>query len=157
MLRGSTSPWHAYLEVLPQRFDTPMFWSAAELAELQASAVAGRVGRADADRLLSEHVVARIRGVVRELTGGGEEEEVGGEETWNDERLLELAHRVGSAIMAYAFDLEAEGDEDQDEDDDWVEDTSAKMSMGMVPMADILNSDAEFNVSFPLSQRWVFH
>jgi hypothetical protein len=45
--------------------------------------------------------------------------------------------------MAYAFDLEAE-DEDEGEDG-WVEVKESK-TLGMVPMADMLNADAEFNV-----------
>jgi hypothetical protein len=49
--------------------------------------------------------------------------------------------------MAYAFDLENDDDEEQEGEDEWVEDKDGKVLMGMVPMADILNADAEFNVS----------
>ena len=64
----------------------------------------------------------------------------------SDEQLVQLAHRMGSTIMAYAFDLENDEDRDEDEEDGWVEDRDGKAMMGMVPMADILNADAEFNV-----------
>ena len=45
--------------------------------------------------------------------------------------------------MAYAFDIEAE--DESEEEDGWVEDKESR-TLGMVPMADILNADAEFNV-----------
>lgn len=55
---------------------------------------------------------------------------------------------MGSLIMAYAFDLDKESENEEEEaegEDGWVEDKDNTM-LGMVPMADILNSDAEFNV-----------
>ena len=57
---------------------------------------------------------------------------------------------MGSTIMAYAFDLENDEDKPdaEDEDDEWVEDREGRLTMGMVPMADILNADVVFNVSF---------
>jgi hypothetical protein len=52
---------------------------------------------------------------------------------------------MGSTIMAYAFDLENEDGHEENEEEEWVEDKDGKTMMGMVPMADILNADAEFN------------
>jgi N-lysine methyltransferase SETD6 len=75
-----------------------------------------------------------------------------GVERWSEDQLMNLAHRMGSTIMAYAFDLENDEDEkaaeDDEEDDEWMEDKDGKLMMGMVPMADILNADAEFNASY---------
>ena len=34
--------WGPYFRTLPTTFDTPMFWSAVELEELQGTAVVGR-------------------------------------------------------------------------------------------------------------------
>lgn len=34
--------WEPYIRTLPTTFDTPMFWSAEELEELQGTAVVGR-------------------------------------------------------------------------------------------------------------------
>jgi SET domain-containing protein 6 len=48
--------------------------------------------------------------------------------------------------MAYAFDLDNANEESEDEEDGWVEDREGKTMLGMVPMADILNANAEFNV-----------
>ena len=53
--------------------------------------------------------------------------------------------------MAYAFDIEGEGEQDEDEEEGWVEDKEGKTLMGMVPMADILNANAEFNVGSAIS------
>jgi hypothetical protein len=43
-LRGEQSSWKPYFDVLPQAFDTPMFWSQDELSELQASPLVAKVG-----------------------------------------------------------------------------------------------------------------
>ncbi|KAK3309254.1 uncharacterized protein B0T15DRAFT_483668 [Chaetomium strumarium] len=142
-LQGGASRWKPYLDILPSSFDTPMFWSPVELCELQASALVGKIGKAEADRMIQTKILPVIRA----------HEDVFfalGSQRLDDAQLLELAHRFGSTIMAYAFDLEkddddekeAEGDEDADE---WVEDREGKTMLGMVPMADLLNADAEFN------------
>lgn len=43
--RGSASRWSGYLETLPTQFDTPMFWSEVEIAELAGTAVVGLSAR----------------------------------------------------------------------------------------------------------------
>jgi len=48
---GAASPWRAYLDALPPTYDTPLFWTVAELAVLRPSpqlrrAVSGRVAGA---------------------------------------------------------------------------------------------------------------
>jgi UV DNA damage endonuclease len=53
---------------------------------------------------------------------------------------------MGSTIMSYAFDFQNEDEEDEKDEEEWVEDREPKSTMGMVPMADILNADAEYNV-----------
>lgn len=147
-LHGATSPWKAYLDVLPrgpEDFSTPMFWDTAELAELQASPVASKVGRGEAERMIRRQILPAVRA----------HEDVffpPGESKLDDEALVALAFRMGSVIMAYAFDLENEDEEgtvngngEGDEDDEWVEDREGRTTLGMVPMADILNADAAFN------------
>ncbi|KAH6847017.1 hypothetical protein B0I37DRAFT_310128 [Chaetomium sp. MPI-CAGE-AT-0009] len=122
-LQGDSSRWKPYLDVLPSAFDTPMFWSPAELSSLQASALVAKVGKEEADRMIRAKILP----------------------------LLQLAHRMGSTIMAYAFDLEKDEADDDDDDDNeeeeegWVEDREGKTMLGMVPMADLLNADACFN------------
>ncbi|KAL8364952.1 hypothetical protein RB595_003983 [Gaeumannomyces hyphopodioides] len=147
-LRGPISHWHRYLDVLPDRFETPMFWSAAELAELQASPVVASIGRAEADAMIRSRILPVVR-QNRSLFQGR------GDAAVNDEELVALAHRMGSTIMAYAFDLERDDaiDGDKADSDGWVEDRDGRTSMGMVPMADILNADAEFNAHINHSEE----
>jgi SET domain-containing protein 6 len=125
-----------------------MFWTPEELGQLQASAVVGRVGRAEADEMILGRIVPVVRahGDVFLAQGSGK--------SVSDEEIVSLAHRLGSAIMAYAFDLERDDDDDDDDEEDaedgWVEDRAAARAgsaavLGMVPMADILNADAQFN------------
>lgn len=136
-LLGAASAWRPYLDVLPEAFATPMFWTPAELAALQTSATVAKIGRESADNMFRGILLPAVRanaGVFR------------GSEGLSDDQLLALAHRMGSTIMAYAFDLENDEEREDDEEDGWVEDRDGKAMMGMVPMADILNADAEFNV-----------
>lgn len=135
---GSSSAWKPYLDVLPEAFDTPMFWSDDELQELQASPLRSRIGKADAEDVFRSKLLPVIRSRPDVFLCGGD---------CSDEFLMQLAHRMGSTIMAYAFDLESEDAEADDNDDGWAEDRDGRSIMGMVPMADMLNADAEFNVS----------
>ncbi|KAJ3497450.1 hypothetical protein NLG97_g1883 [Lecanicillium saksenae] len=136
-LRGPSSAWRPYLDVLPGTFATPMFWAPEELGALQASATVGKVGRESAENMFRGILLPVVRANAGVFAGS---------EALSDEQLVALAHRMGSTIMAYAFDLEPEEEEEEEEEDGWVEDRDGKAMMGMVPMADILNADAEFNV-----------
>lgn len=135
-LDGESSAWKPYLDVLPETFDTPMFWSDEELSNLQGSSLLHRIGKADAEAVFRAKLLPTIRSNPGVFRSSGH---------CSDGDLIQLAHRMGSTIMAYAFDLENDPDEENDEDG-WVEDREGKSLMGMVPMADILNADAEFNV-----------
>ncbi|KAG6355973.1 hypothetical protein INS49_015358 [Diaporthe citri] len=147
-LQGASSSWRPYLDVLPTigDFSTPMFWAADELAELQASPVAGKVGKDEAEKMVRTKILPVVRAHPAVFFPEGSAE-------LSDEELVQLAFRMGSVIMAYAFDLEKEDDEEKDdedaedaeEEDEWVEDREGKTMLGMVPMADILNADATFN------------
>ncbi|KAJ4321275.1 N-lysine methyltransferase setd6 [Fusarium piperis] len=134
-LQGEKSPWKPYFDVLPSAFDTPMFWSESELDQLQASHMRHKIGKADAENMFRKTLLPIIRN----------NSSIFGGENRSDDDLVEIAHRMGSTIMAYAFDLENDEDEEEEEADGWVEDRDGKSMMGMVPMADILNADAEFN------------
>ncbi|KAM3524298.1 hypothetical protein MY4038_007798 [Beauveria bassiana] len=136
-LRGAASAWRPYLDVLPATFETPMFWTGAELGALQAGATAGKVGRESAEDTFRGILLPVVRAHPDVFQGSA---------ALSDEALVALAHRMGSTIMAYAFDLENDEErEDEEDEDGWVEDRDGKAMMGMVPMADILNADAEFN------------
>ncbi|KAJ4251929.1 Ribosomal lysine N-methyltransferase 4 [Fusarium torreyae] len=133
-LQREKSQWKPYFDVLPSSFDTPMFWNDNELDQLQASHMRHKIGKADAEEMFTKTLLP----IIRKNAG------IFGADNKNDVELIEIAHRMGSTIMAYAFDLEND-EEEEEEADGWVEDRDGKSMMGMVPMADILNADAEFN------------
>ena len=117
-----------------------MFWPSEDLAELRGSDVVRKIGKEDADRMIRSRILPVIRaheGVFFGSLGEGAQ--------LSDDQLVELAHRMGSAIMAYAFDLEKDEEEEEEAEDEWVEDREGRTMLGMVPMADMLNADAEFN------------
>ncbi|KAK8221157.1 hypothetical protein IWZ01DRAFT_556526 [Phyllosticta capitalensis] len=139
-LRGSDSAWKPYFDVLPESFNTLMFWSQEELAELQASAVTQKIGKAHADQIFSESIIPLIRSHAAAFFPDGTGASV------SDQELLALAHRMGSTIMAYAFDIEQESTgKDVDEDGYESEEEEADLPKGMVPLADMLNADADKN------------
>lgn len=141
-LQGDNSPWKPYFDVLPTEFETLMWWSEQELAELQASSIVSKISKDEADTMLRTKVLPVVEKHADIFYPQGCAK-------LSEDQLLILAHRMGSAIMAYAFDLENDDDEEADPEngDEWIEDKEGTLMMGMVPMADILNADAEFNVS----------
>ncbi|KAI0201187.1 SET domain-containing protein [Astrocystis sublimbata] len=137
-LQGDKSRWQPYFDVLPTEFDTLMWWSDKELDYLQASSIVAKIGKNDADSMFR----ARVLPIVEK---NPDVFYPAGVPRLTEDELLLLAHRIGSTIMAYAFDLENDDDEEQEGEDEWVEDREGKVLMGMVPMADVLNADAVFN------------
>ena len=134
---GERSAWKPYFDVLPEHFDTLMFWSEVELSWLTGAAVVNKVGKESADATFKEQIVP----VIRART------DVFNANMLDDEDLLRLCHRMGSIIMAYAFDIEKPGSEQETGEDGWEEDDEENQSAqkGMVPMADLLNADGDKN------------
>lgn len=60
-LQGPRSKWKPYFDVLPETFDTLMFWSNAELSELQGSAVLQKIGKIEADKTFRKEILPRIQ------------------------------------------------------------------------------------------------
>lgn len=140
-LQGDASEWKTYFDVLPQTFDTPIFWSEAELKELKGTCLTTeKIGKQESDEMLRNKILPIVSKHPNVFYPGGAEQ-------LSEEELLALAHRIGSTIMAYAFDLDNGGEQSDDEEDGWVVDHDGKTTLGMVPMADILNANAEFNAS----------
>ncbi|OQV02867.1 hypothetical protein CLAIMM_07991 isoform 2 [Cladophialophora immunda] len=141
-LRNEKSPWHAYFQVLPTKFDSLMFWNATELKALQASAVVDKISRTQAEESWKEKMIPIMLSHPELFPVAGQND------SDRTEELIKLAHIAGSSIMAYAFDVDEDddkndvnnGSEDEFEDDD--EDEPLK---GMVPFADMLNADADRN------------
>lgn len=137
--RGAESPWKAYFDILPSHFDTLMFWSEQELRHLQGSAVVNKISKQGADRTFTETLLP----IVQSNADAFRLQNAGASD------ILSLFHRMGSTIMAYAFDLEkpASAENASESGDGWEEDDEdgASLSKGMVPLADLLNADAHRN------------
>ncbi|KAG0648428.1 Ribosomal lysine N-methyltransferase 4 [Hyphodiscus hymeniophilus] len=125
------SKWAPYFSVLPQELDSLVFWSDSELAELQASTVAHKIGKVKAEEMFSQHIAPLG------LT----------------DCSTDMCHRVASIIMAYAFDIPekistTEGDTSLgDVEDELISDDEGdeKTLLSMIPLADMLNADAARN------------
>jgi len=139
-LQGESSRWKPYIDILPTTFDTPIFWTEDELKELDDTILTTeKIGKQESDEMLRSRILPVI---LQHPTVFFPE----GAHQLEEDELLVLAHRMGSTIMAYAFDLDNDNEQSDDEEDGWVEDREGHMKLGMVPMADVLNANAEFNV-----------
>lgn len=142
---GEASNWAPYFSVLPTDFNTLMFWSDDELAELQASAVLSKIGKEGAEEAFMEQLLPVIEEFATVFFAGDERAKQRAEEM-RDERNVTLMHKVGSLIMAYAFDVEpATPRKDVDEDGFAEEEEDEALPKGMIPLADMLNADADRN------------
>lgn len=140
---GSASNWAPYFAVLPTDFDTLMFWTEDELAELQASAVVNKIGKEGANEAFTEQLLPVIEEFADVIFSGDERAKDKAKEMRAPENL-ELMHKMGSLIMAYGFDVEpAITDKEVDEEGFVEEEEDAALPKGMVPLADMLNADAD--------------
>jgi SET domain-containing protein 6 len=137
--QAQNSKWAPYFDVLPTDFDTLMFWSEAELKDLKGSAVVNKIGKASADATFEEQILPIVYQNVQAFNA----------QSLSNEQLLALCHRMGSTIMSYAFDLEKAGAGSDDEQEEWEEDSEdgsgPVLPKGMVPLADMLNANADLN------------
>jgi SET domain-containing protein 6 len=137
--QAQNSKWAPYFDVLPTDFDTLMFWSEAELKDLQGSAVVNKIGKASADATFEEQILPIVYRNVQAFNA----------QSLSNDQLLALCHRMGSTIMSYAFDLEKAGAASDEEQEEWEEDSEdgsgPVLPKGMVPLADMLNANADLN------------
>lgn len=142
-LQGDASRWKPYFDVLPFSFDTPIFWSESELHELRGTSLTPeKIGKKESDDMIQSKILPVIQQNASVFYPAGAPH-------LGEEDLLQLAHRMGSTIMAYAFDLENDDEDEENEEDGWVEDREGKIMLGMIPLADMLNANADFNVRCP--------
>lgn len=142
---NNASNWAPYFRVLPNDFNTLMFWSEDELAELQASAVVHKIGRQSADENFKNELIPVIKEFAQLIFAGDERAQQRAAEMESEAGML-LMHKMGSLIMAYAFDVEpAQSQKEVDEEGYASEDEDEALPKGMVPMADMLNADADNN------------
>ncbi|KAH8431302.1 ribosomal lysine N-methyltransferase [Aspergillus melleus] len=144
-LLGEQSAWAPYFKVLPRKFDTLMFWSAPELQELQGSSIIEKIGKEGAEKSILQTIAPIVRAnpnLFPPIEGLASYDGDAGTEV-----LLNLAHVMGSLIMAYAFDIEKPEDEEENDDgeDGYLTDEEEMLPKGMVPLADLLNANADQN------------
>ncbi|KAL6703072.1 Ribosomal lysine N-methyltransferase 4 [Coniothyrium glycines] len=138
-LQGEASRWKPYIDVLPTSFDTPIFWSEEELKELEGTILtAEKIGKQESDEMIRSRIIPLVQHNAAIFYANATIR-------LSEDDLLALAHQIGSTIMSYAFDLDNGNEQSDDEEDGWVEDRDGQTMLGMVPMADILNANAEFN------------
>lgn len=148
--QGQDSRWWPYLQILPTNFDTLIYWSPSELAELEGSAVLDKIGKDDADASFTKFLLPIVQqdpdlfGRYSKNFGGNDAKAV----------LLELAHRMATLIMAYGFDLETETpSSDEEEEMDGSSQSAYELNKGMVPLADLFNADGDMNNVRPFPLR----
>lgn len=137
------SVWKQYFHVLPTEFDTLMFWTGQELSSLQASAILDKIGKQEAEQSILETLLPVVRSHPDLFPPTPEIPSFDGDVGANS--LLRMAHRMGSLIMAYAFDIEKGEDEEETGEDGYLTDDEDQLPKGMVPLADLLNADADRN------------
>ena len=145
-LKGDKSVWHPYFQLLPETFDTLMFWTSSELSELKGSDVLNKIGKETAEESWDATIIPVMQ--------SNQEYFPVPFTSFQDhrDRLIKLAHFAGSLIMAYAFDIDeddlnrAEGSNDDGESpegSDLTEDDEDDPAKGLIPFADMLNADAD--------------
>ncbi|KAF1813298.1 SET domain-containing protein [Eremomyces bilateralis CBS 781.70] len=139
--RGRDSPWFPYLSILPTEFNTLMYWSDHELAELRGSTVLQRIGKKQAD----EDFLGRMIPLMLQHAEVFFNVQPGEPIPMMPDHLLALLHQFASTIMAYAFDLASPETGEADEDGYVSDPDEADCPKGLVPMADMLNADADRN------------
>lgn len=137
-----SSKWWPYLQLLPTHFDTLIYWSPSELAELEGSAVLNKIGKDGADESFRKILLPIVQ---QNLDLFGRHSRPFQAPNAEDS-LLALAHRMATLIMAYGFDLEAETSSSDDEDEmDGSSQAAYELNKGMVPLADLFNADGNLN------------
>jgi SET domain-containing protein 6 len=138
------SPWKAYIDLLPTEFNSLMFWTPDELKELKGSAVLEKIGKEDAETMFLEKLLPVVR--ENESVFSNTSLAAVPEGVPFETHFLNTAHRMASVILSYSFDLVVPGQEEEENSDDSDEEDEEKAHYkAMVPMADMLNADADRN------------
>ena len=132
-LRDDLDPnWKPYFDIMPpaNSFDSLMFWTTEELAELEGCMVLGKIGKEQAEVEFRESVLPFVE-ANEAVFGPGASERY----------TMELFHHMGSLVLSRSFHVEAkEAEEESDDEDDDEEERESIGDVAMVPMADLLNA-----------------
>ncbi|KAH8118945.1 SET domain-containing protein [Phellopilus nigrolimitatus] len=158
---GEKSRWSGYLETLPKKFDTPMFWSADDLKELYGTAVIDKIGKDEAERDYHEKLVPALQSRPDlfdlshvssfyslenyHLMGSRILSRSFQVEKWEGDAGDDENHEENQAVQEDTMDIDGEvaehqADNDAKDDDDDDDDEADPSDVAMVPMADMLNA-----------------
>ncbi|KAK9318973.1 hypothetical protein V1517DRAFT_334035 [Lipomyces orientalis] len=119
------SRWKPYLDILPRKFTTPMFWSEADLEELSGTTVLSQLGKSDAEATYRDIVLPIVKKHTAVFA--------------KVDHSISAYHRMGSLILSYSFDIEREGQCDKNE----VDRDDESDSVAELPELDESDSDDE--------------
>ncbi|PPQ66331.1 hypothetical protein CVT26_011162 [Gymnopilus dilepis] len=105
--RGAESKWAPYFEIMPTKFDTPMFWNEEDMAELKGTSVVDKLGKDLAEKDYHEKIVPAIQS----------RPDLFPPESLATHYSLEVYHMMGTRVLSRSFTLAEEEVEDEDEDD----------------------------------------
>ena len=138
---GEKSHWWPYLDILPTSFDTLIHWTPSELSELEGSAVLGKIGKEEAEGSF----VKTLLPIVQKHADVFGRHEAAFQGSDAKDVLIKLSHRMATLIMACGFDLENEPSSEEYEEADGSSQSAYELNKGMIPLADLLNADADRN------------
>ncbi|KAI9741922.1 MAG: hypothetical protein M1834_000311 [Cirrosporium novae-zelandiae] len=155
LLNKEQSRWKSYIDILPIHLDNLVFWTEDELQELQGSHVKHRIGKDDANSMFMDRIAPIVRqhpSIFLPPQQNAFENSIG------KQNLLDLCHWAGSIISSYAFDLEkpdSNGDNDEQGEEEDEDEAEEEVPKGMIPMADMLNADADrYNARLFANKTW---
>ena len=134
-----SSPWREYLsssrewevlltvDILPQHFDTPMFWTEQELQELEGTEILPRIGKQKSEEQYTQQLLPVI---------------TSHPDLFDREKCdINAFHRMGSLVLAYSFGSTTSSNDNDNDDNSEDEDQETEAQIAMVPLADMLNAD----------------
>lgn len=127
---GEKSKWAPYFKILPENFQSLMYWNDEDIQALQPSLIISRIGKEKALDLYNKLVPNALIDLGIE----------------NLQVSLNHFYQVASTIMSYSFDVERPDFNEDEEDDEIVK--SDGYFKSMIALADTLNSDTNlFNAN----------
>ncbi|GJE92752.1 SET domain-containing protein [Phanerochaete sordida] len=124
--QGAASKWNGFFPILPTSFDTPMFWDAADVEELQGTAVVDKIGRDDAEKDFAAKLVPAIES----------RPDLFPPESRATTYTLARYHLMGSRILSRSFHVlrwKADGEEADEEAEVDEDDAGAALDGGAAP------------------------
>ncbi|KAF8902910.1 hypothetical protein CPB84DRAFT_1814817 [Gymnopilus junonius] len=130
--RGSESKWAPYFDIMPTKFDTPMFWNDEDLAELTGTSVVDKLGKDQAEKDYYEKIVPAIQS----------RPDIFAKEVLATHYSLDLYHMMGTRVLSRSFTLAEEEIDDEEQHETGEREPRAPESHTheIVPVEDVGNT-----------------